>query len=499
MKITIKIFLFFILSFWGLAYSVASNQVLTRDELFQYFANIYREDTPQSYLYIDVKYNGLEGYPQLERSLQVLIYHDLIKNNSILFRPQTAVLLSDFIILAERIAWVTIPYDKSASPYIVSKSDFQLLREYIDGVRNQDIAPITPSVNNLGKKWDIFFDIYRTLLDEHYNSWTFDQNQLLLWAIRGLTESTWDTYTTYFPPAQSQNFFDGLEWEYEGIGAYVDLPEPWVFIIVTPIVWSPAEAAWIKWWDRVTHVDGREITPDNSSQEIVSWIKWPAWTQVQLTIFRPTTQETFDTQVTRAKITLTDVEHELLDTQNYYIQIKNFWEKVDNEFLQAMEWFESSGATKLIFDFRNNPGWYLWKVTQILSHFVPTGEPVALIKQWDYNLYYESKDIKKFDVIDKKIIMLQNSGTASASEIFIGTFQDYYPEAVTFGEKTFWKWSVQSLKQYYDGSTLRYTTARWYTGKFERAIDGVWLFPDKEIIDDSLDESDKVLEEAKKY
>lgn len=499
MKITIKILLLLTLSFWGIAQVFSSDTTLTRDELFQYYANIYRADTPQSYLYIDVKYSGLERYPQLERSLQVLIYHDLIKNNPLAFRPQAPVSLSDFITLTERITWVQIPYEKNSPRYMLQKSDFDSLSQYIDGVRSQNIIPLNPSLNSLGQKSDIFFDIYATLKSEHYDALSFDSNQLLLWAIKWLTESTWDTYTTYFPPTQSQNFFDGLEWEYEGIGAYVDLPEPWVFIIVTPIVWSPAEAAWLKWWDRVTHVDEREITSDNSSAEIVWWIKWPAGTTVQLRIFRPTTWENFSVEVRRAKIVLTEVEYRLLDFQNYYIQVKNFWEKVDIEFFEAMEAFEASGVTNLILDFRNNPGWYLWKVTHILSHFVPTGDPVALIKQWNYNLYYEAKNIKKFNLEDKKIILLQNSGTASASEIFIGTIQDYYPEVVTLWEKTFWKWSVQSLKQYYDGSTLRYTTARWYTGKLERAIDGVWLFPDKELIEYLLDERDIILEEAKRY
>ncbi len=499
MKLTIKILLLLTLSLWSISQVFASDTPLTRNELFQYYANIYRADTPQSYLYIDVKYSGLERYPQLERSLQVLIYHDLIKNNPLRFRPEAAVSLSDFVALTEKIVWIEIPYDANSPRYVLKKSDFESLSQYIDGVIRQTIIPLSPSLNSLGQKWDIFFDIYATLRSEHYDASSFDNNQLILWAIKGLTESTWDAYTTYFPPTQSQNFFDGLEWEYEGIGAYVDLPEPWVFIIVTPMVWSPAENAWLKWWDRVTHVDGREITSDNSSGEIVWWIKWPAGTSVRLTIFRPSTSETLDLEVIRAKIIMTDVEHRPLDFQNYYIQVKNFWEKVDSEFFVAMQAFEASRATKLILDFRNNPGWYLWKVTQILSHFVPTGEPVALIKQWDYNLYYESKDIKKFDVSGKKIIMLQNSGTASASEIFIGTFQDYYPESVTLGEKTFWKWSVQSLKQYYDGSTLRYTTARWYTGKLERAIDGVWLFPDKEIVEDILDSRDIILEEAKRY
>jgi carboxyl-terminal processing protease len=63
----------------------------------------------------------------------------------------------------------------------------------------------------------------------------------------------------------------------------------------------------------------------------------------------------------------------------------------------------------------------------------------------------------------------------------VGTVKDYYPEATIIGEQSFGKWSVQTLKSYSDGSTLKYTTAKWFTGKTKTWIDGVGITPDFEL------------------
>ena len=495
MYFLLRVCIFLVISLTVFSNTQASDQHATRDEVFQFFWNIYRDSLPQSYLYIDVRYTWLEQYPQLHRSLQALIYKDLIRNVPVNIQPSRGMSLREFTTLSNKFVWVEIPFDRENTSQLTS-DDFTALTRYIQQVVSSEIASINFQSHNLWTKWDIFFDIYETLKSEHYDAREFTRDQLILWAIRWLTESTWDTYTTYFPPTQSQNFFDWLDWEYEWIWAYVDMSEPWVFIIVTPMVWSPAEQAGLRGWDRVTHVDWVEITSDNSLQEIVSWIKWPKWSSVMLSVYRPTTQEELVLEVKRDRIVLTDVEHDQINTSTYYIQVKNFGEKVDVEFLDAMNSFESSWASRLILDFRNNPGGYLWKVLTILSHFIETWEPVALIRQWNFDLYHEAKDILKFDISNTELIILQNSWTASASEIFIGTMQDYFPDIITLWEKTFWKGSVQSLRQYYDWSTLRYTTARWYTGKLERAIDGVWITPSIELTDEHINGVDIILEAA---
>jgi len=85
----------------------------------------------------------------------------------------------------------------------------------------------------------------------------------------------------------------------------------------------------------------------------------------------------------------------------------------------------------------------------------------------------EILDLNKYEVV-----ILQNGGSASASEIFTGTIKDYFPNTTIIWEQSFGKWSVQTLKNYYDGSTLKLTTAKWFTGKTRTTIEWVGITPD---------------------
>jgi carboxyl-terminal processing protease len=90
-----------------------------------------------------------------------------------------------------------------------------------------------------------------------------------------------------------------------------------------------------------------------------------------------------------------------------------------------------------------------------------------------------------YNFSDKEIVILINSGTASASEILAWTLKDYFPERVTIiWEKSFWKGSVQTQRYYRDGSALKYTIARWYTWKSEKWIDWIGIEPDMPLIFD---------------
>jgi carboxyl-terminal processing protease len=94
---------------------------------------------------------------------------------------------------------------------------------------------------------------------------------------------------------------------------------------------------------------------------------------------------------------------------------------------------------------------------------------------------------------------MMNGGSASASEIFAGVIKDYVPNSILLWTKTFWKWSVQNLIEYVDWSMLKYTIAKWYTGKSNKNIDLEWINPDIKMEDDLNTKRDEVLEVAKIY
>ena len=165
------------------------------------------------------------------------------------------------------------------------------------------------------------------------------------------------------------------------------------------------------------------------------------------------------------------------------MNLRMFGDHVVSDFKKTLEDMKNKTNTKkLIIDLRNNPGWYLDSVSEILSYFVPAWEPVAVVKYKNYNQDYKSLWYTDYDFSKLKIVILVNWWSASASEIMAGTLKDYFPNIPLIWEKTYWKWSVQTIKTYYDWSSLKYTIAKWFTWKTQIWIDWTWIKVDKEVI-----------------
>lgn len=453
-------------------------QEVTREDIFMYYADFYRSLTPDSYKYIELNFTDIKKWSNIYDWLQILVYHNVLDNkNGRVFKnkPLNSYLfykLSDEVLWIKSLRWInTLPLKKRNT----NKEDFKTIT---DKFYNEIRLIESKSTNDIiDIKKEILEDVYNTLSTKHYDKDKTSKVELINKAIEWLADWTGDKHTTYFPPVKNTDFQQALSWEFEWIWAYVDMESPWVFKIVSPITGSPAYKSWLKWWDRVTKVDWKEITEEISASEVISWIKWPKWTKVLLTIERK--WKTFDIEVTRAKIIIKDVETELINRNTFYINIKNFWPNVSNEYKKALEELkEEKYVNKIIIDVRNNGGWYLDQVTEMLSYMVPEWEPTAIIKYLKWNKSYKSAGYELIDFSKYKIVILQNSWTASASEILAGTIKDYYPKSTSIWEQSYGKWSVQKMKQYKDGSLLKYTVARWYTWWSETSISWVGLTPD---------------------
>jgi len=338
------------------------------------------------------------------------------------------------------------------------------------------------SFNNIEEqtKVKVFLDVYSTLLNEHYDSLKMDKNKILYWAIEWLTKWSEDKFTTFFPPSESKNFDESLSGEFEWIWAYVEMESPGILKIISPIAWSPAEWVGLKSWDIILKIDGNEITRTININQAVSLIKWPAWTKVKLIIFRDNKE--LEIEITRAKVTLKDVEYKIINDKFFYIQTRMFWDKVFEEFSASIDELKKhSKIKKIIIDLRNNPGWYLEQAVNILSLFIEKWKTTAFVKYKNWDLSYPSYGYNKIDLNEYEVYILSNPWTASASEIMIWTLKDYYPKIKIIWEKTYWKWSVQTIKSYYDWSSLKYTIAKWYTWLTQTWIDKIWINPDIEI------------------
>lgn len=458
------------------------NKEITLWDMFIFFAGQLDWKIPETYRYIDVKIKWLDKSSEIYKSVQKLIYVDILNNSDVYLNPYKKINAYSFYTFAWKVYKTDLIDDKTQIVNLklrnAKNSDIHELKTQV--INSYNKFELNSDISNLETKKEIFSEVYKSLTKKHYLRDSIDKEKMLDQAIKWLAEWTWDKYTTYFPPIENKDFTEWLTWEYEWIWAYVDMEKAWEFKIVSPIPGSPAERAWLKWWDIVTKVDWKEVTEDNSVSEVVSWIKWPAWTTVKLSIKRWT--KTFDLVVDREKIVLKEVEAKKLNSSTYYIQMKFFGPHIWKEFKESLEILKTDKSIKkIIFDLRWNWWWYLNGASNVLSYFVPHLEATAVIKYYNNEQTYKSRGYTDIDFSKYKLVVLENGWTASASEIFIWTLKDYFPDTTIIWEKSYWKWSVQTIKTFKDWSSLKYTIAQWYTWKNHNWIDWTWIKPDIEI------------------
>src|SRR3546814_460454 len=114
-----------------------------------------------------------------------------------------------------------------------------------------------------------------------------------------------------------------------------------------------------------------------------------------------------------------------------------------------------------ILDLRSNPGGLLDEAVNVSDIFLEHGEIVSQRgrTKGDIERYYAKAGD---DTGGLPVIVLVDSGSASASEIVAGALQDQR-RGLVMGERTFGKGSVQTLLPLSNTTALRLTTARYYT------------------------------------
>jgi carboxyl-terminal processing protease len=168
-------------------------------------------------------------------------------------------------------------------------------------------------------------------------------------------------------------------------------------------------------------------------------------------------------QVTRAEIPQTTVRHAyMLDDETGYIWLTDFARGTGEEVTQAIEDLRAQGMTRLLFDLRNNGGGLLDQAIDVADHFVPEGAPIVETRGRTRDSFAEYPDSRVHDLVEMPIIVLVNSGTASAAEIVAGAIQDH-DIGLIVGNPTWGKGLVQTVYNLPYGAGMALTTARYYT------------------------------------
>jgi carboxyl-terminal processing protease len=355
-----------------------------------------------------------------------------------------------------------------------------------------------------------FCEAYDKLHAEYVDE--LDDDQLVEGALEGMFQyGVADPYSGYMNAEEYQNSLSDLRGSFTGIGAELaientenpddleacpTLSDTCVLVVVAPIEGSPAEAAGVQSGDIVEAVDGESV--DGSTiQDQVSKVRGEAGTDVTLTINRD--GEVFDLTITRAEITVVEVESELLEGHIGYIALHGFSADSANQFGSQLGDLIDAGADQIVFDLRDNPGGYITAAQDIASEFVEDGLLFTQESAGEDVIEWEATGDGHATDPEIEVVVLVNGGSASASEI-VAAALDETDRATLIGEPTFGKNTVQIWDELVNGGGVRITISRWFTPEHNSvAPDGVQPDITVAIPDGTPPDEDPVLDEALAY
>ena len=310
-----------------------------------------------------------------------------------------------------------------------------------------------------------FWNVWK-LLDEkfvytHKNAKKVDDQNKLWGAIQGLTDSYGDPYTVFMPPEQSKTFNSDISGNFEGVGMELAMDKNKSIVVVAPLKGTPAYNAGVKKGDILLEINGSS-TASVSVDEAVRLIRGKAGTEVSLQFAREGITKPIDLKIKREVIDVPTAETEIKGDV-FVIRLYNFYALSSDKFRLALRDFIDSGKYKLILDLRGNPGGFLDSAVDMASWFLPIGKTVVR-ENFGPNIDEQIYRSKGYNIFNDKLrmIILADSGSASASEILAGALQEN-GVAKLVGTKTFGKGSVQELIPITKDTSLKITIARWLT------------------------------------
>ncbi|MEH7416693.1 S41 family peptidase [Neobacillus drentensis] len=316
----------------------------------------------------------------------------------------------------------------------------------------EKVVTVAPERTEFNKLYEAF----DTIKDGYYKD--VDQKKLINGAIDGMVQSLDDPYSDYMSNEEAKSFHNSISSSFEGIGAEIQEKDGHI-VIVSPIKGSPAEKAGLKPNDMVISVNGKSLQGMNST-EAVTLIRGKKGTKVTLSIQRPGMNAPMTVPIVRDTIPIETVYGEMVDDSIAKVQITSFSSNTSKELVSTLNDLQKKGMKGLVLDLRQNPGGLLDQAVSISSMFVPKGK--VIVKEEDKNGKIKEIASQNEGDPDLPLVVLIDSGSASASEIFAAAVKESAGVPLV-GEKSFGKGTVQTAADFEDGSNLKYTIAKWLT------------------------------------
>jgi carboxyl-terminal processing protease len=331
-----------------------------------------------------------------------------------------------------------------------------------------------------------FADVYGAIKSNYVE--TVEDKKLITEAISGMLTGL-DPHSAYLDADAFKELQVGTQGEFGGLGLEVGTEDGFVRV-VAPIEGTPAEKAGVKAGDLIIKID-EKATKGLPLNDAVKLMRGKPKTTVTLTVSRKGENKPLIFKIVRDVIQIQSVRSKMLEPGYGYIRITQFQEHTVENLVKHFNQLADQGPMKaLVLDLRNDPGGLLTGAIGVSAAFLPEKTLVVSTdgRQEDAKRkyfasvgdYHRGRDdpLAKISAQSKKVpmVVLVNSGSASASEIVAGALQDHQ-RAKILGTQTFGKGSVQTILPLTSNTAIKLTTARYYTPKGQ-SIQAKGITPD---------------------
>ncbi|MEI7613239.1 MAG: S41 family peptidase [Betaproteobacteria bacterium] len=316
-----------------------------------------------------------------------------------------------------------------------------------------------------------------------------EDKKLITHAISGML-SNLDPHSAYLDADSYKDLQVGTQGEFGGLGIEVGM-EDGLVKVVSPIEDTPADRAGIKSGDLIYKLDDT-LVKGLTLSDAVKRMRGKPKTQIKLSILRKGETKPLEITLTREVIKVQSVKSKLVEDGYGYLRITSFQENTGASVIKHLNDLYKAGSLKgLVLDLRNDPGGLLNTAIGVSAAFLPAKTLVTstdgrtpdakhqfFASPEDYLRGTREDYIKGLPEEARKVpmVVLINSGSASASEIVAGALQDH-KRAVLMGTTSFGKGSVQTVLPLPGNTAIKLTTARYFTPS-GRSIQAKGIAPD---------------------
>lgn len=271
-----------------------------------------------------------------------------------------------------------------------------------------------------------------------------------------------DPHSVYLSKEELKEANEPLQGNFEGIGVQFSIIKDTI-MVVSPTPGGPSEKLGIMPGDKIVKIDGEDATGKKiNNNYVVKHLRGPKDTKVNVSIKRSRNKELIDYTITRDKIPVNSVDAAYMATPDIgCIKLKSFGATSMEEFHESAKKLKEQGMKSLILDLRSNSGGYLNTAIDLADQFLGK-DKLVVYTIGNMSIRQESYATSAGDFEKGKLVVLVDEGSASASEIVSGAVQDW-DRGLIIGRRTFGKGLVQRPFDLPDGSSVRLTTAHYYT------------------------------------